>query len=186
MAVITALGPGADVEIYGYILNLPGATVTANDTLLIDTRYQVGLATTSTIDVSNALLTSTTSDVRIRALGTINAAKATISAVTRVSLYSQYDQIYAPEVIIVASQNGTGQIKLESARKLNLVAAKLTADYILAASSGAELDATDALFSVIGGPSALDLFALDNLTLIGSTRSHASQSINSAQGTVIY
>lgn len=186
MAVITALGPGADVKIYGRILNLPGATVTANDTLLIDTRYEVGLATSSTIDVSQAKLTSTTNDVQIRAFGTINAALANIAAVKLVSLFSQYDEIYAPGVIIVASQSGTGKIKVESARKLDLTSASLTADYILVASSGADLDATDALFSVIGGPSRLDLFAVDDLTLFGSTRQHTTQGIRSASGTVHY
>ncbi|MDA1232646.1 MAG: Ig-like domain-containing protein, partial [Planctomycetota bacterium] len=186
LAVITALGPGADVAIFGHILNLPGATITANDSLMINTRYQVGLATTSTIDVSLATLTSNTNDVQIRAFGTITAATASIAAVKLVSLFSQYDQISAPGVIIIASEIGTGQIKIESGRKLTLTLAELTADNILASSSGADLDAMDALFSVIGGPSVLDLFALDDLTLSGSTRQHTTQYIRSVRGTVYY
>lgn len=185
-AVITALGPGADVTLWASILILSGAQITANDRLLIDTHYQAGLATDSTIDISLAQLISNTNDVQVRAFGTINAATANIAAVKLVSLYSQYDQISAPGVIIIASEIGAGQIRVESARKLDLKSASLKADYVLAASGGADLDATDAIFSVVGGTSLLDLFALDDLTLIGSIRQHTTQSIRSARGTVHY
>lgn len=185
-AVIRALSPGADVTLYAHILELPSAIITANDALIIDTRYEVGTATSATINVANSVLVSNNSRVDIFAVGSILADSARISAVNLVSLYSSRDKISAVSAVLRATASNTGRIQVESCGQLNLNSARLTADRIQASSSDSFLDALDAVFAVIGGPSQLDIFAADDIHLQNSSRAHAVQFIRSSRGTVVY
>lgn len=185
-ATVLALGGGADITVNAWQINAAGATITANDAVQLNARYQIGAATNSTVDVSGALLTSITNSVQVWAFGMIDADNAILSTVNLAELFSQYGGISAELAKITASALASGTIRLDSSGKQNLKKATLKADRIVAIVSSAELDATDAVFAKYGDPSTLIISARDDIFLAGAIRPHVTQSISSQTGTVYY